>query len=559
MGGPSPPYADTFVNDLKTICAANRRLLRFGHVVTAESSGRFVSMVILTRSFRKRPGGLSVNSMEEVLVEVPALPTQPPRVWVTHSRFVGYPHVLQGCNICIYLDPNREWDPLAGASGFVRSLVTWFRSAIAAEFNASTALFHPVGGVIHETPGTPMVVCRQEMILASSVSVVSLERRSAERLDLSIGSGLSVLHVPALLIRIARPLFFGAGSSFGEVLHKVGWGTQREILMRLNLLRHHRSRPKYLYFVLAVAHQEVATYHLLAGRISVNLFNRIPQEHIPIEWCSFSDERPSISRRRDGERPMHSFYEKSVLIVGIGGIGSWIAEFVTRASPKRIFIADYGTVRGGLIVRQNYVDRDVGKKKALALAQRLQSISDASSVEYIADGPEVDLLKEFANDKNSVIIDATANVAFGRVLDSVLVDSNRQGMVAQVVTDTGSGCMGMLVVLAPHSDETILSLDNQAGKIVLSDGNMESYHTFWSPFQDAEIVPTRGCSLPTFHGSAADMAAVAAEHSNLIAQHIGSSISAVHLFALSHSNVSRKHVVYSSESLSRTAGTRKVS
>jgi hypothetical protein len=58
-----------------------------------------------------------------------------------------------------------------------------------------------------------------------------------------------------------------------------------------------------------------------------------------------------------------------------------------------------------------------------------------------------------------------------------------------------------------------------------------------------ELVPTRGCSVPTFHGSAADMAAVAASLTSLLGSHVSATVpvSGTHLIALPHSPVGPFH------------------
>ena len=65
-------------------------------------------------------------------------------------------------------------------------------------------------------------------------------------------------------------------------------------------------------------------------------------------------------------------------------------------------------------------------------------------------------------------------------------------------------------------------MDNLAGKLVKAHATLEPYRVFWErPLSEDEFVPTRGCSVPTFHGSAADLAGVAAALLNLIALHLG--------------------------------------
>ena len=96
-----------------------------------------------------------------------------------------------------------------------------------------------------------------------------------------------------------------------------------------------------------------------------------------------------------------------------------------------------------------------------------------------------------------------------------------------------------MTVSDPTNPKGPNAIDQRAGDIVTAAGDLEPFHTFWkdvSP-QD-ELIPTRGCSIPTFHGSAADLAAVAASLTSMLGTHIASTepVSGTHLVALPHSH-----------------------
>lgn len=71
-----------------------------------------------------------------------------------------------------------------------------------------------------------------------------------------------------------------------------------------------------------------------------------------------------------------------------------MAEFLVRAGATGIVLRDTGSVTGGLLVRQNYVEEDVGLSKATQLAIRLGAIADdlnvvaepSSALEVLAGG-----------------------------------------------------------------------------------------------------------------------------------------------------------------------------
>ena len=80
---------------------------------------------------------------------------------------------------------------------------------------------------------------------------------------------------------------------------------------------------------------------------------------------------------------------------------------------------------------------------------------------------------------------------------------------------------------------------------MLADGGLELYHPLWQAAADGdELIPTRGCSVPTFHGSAADLAAVAATLVSLIGVHLQQAeavTSGTHLIALPHAATGPRH------------------
>jgi hypothetical protein len=48
-------------------------------------------------------------------------PWAPPRASVVHDRWIGFPHVLQGERLCLFLHLDAEWDPTAGRALFLIS------------------------------------------------------------------------------------------------------------------------------------------------------------------------------------------------------------------------------------------------------------------------------------------------------------------------------------------------------------------------------------------------------------------------------------------------------
>lgn len=515
------------------------------------------------------PNGLQLQDWEEYVVGVGRSPFAPPRVEVEHTRFAGHPHVLQGQRLCIYLDPSREWDPAAGAGSFLNRLWDWLADAAAGRFDASTAMYHAVGGVLHHADGTPTIVIR-ESGPAGKLQRAYLIFRTAHRMDLTYTAPDNA--APQLpVIRLATDLPFGASSTLATLLaflddpyldrrqgrapHVAPQSPGLLTALAASASRNLPGSPQY--FVLAVPHPAGGPPHLLAGRlppVSADALRQLVAAHgvaliinpasvnpnIPIEWCAMSDERPEVTTRRDDRRPMNSFQGLTVHIWGCGGLGSWIAEFIARAGAAHITVCDPGTITGGLLVRQDYIEADVGDFKATALARRLRAISDHLVVEAV-DGP-LPSDPAAAMAAADLVIDATVSVAIGQCLDVLAATPGRKAVLAQVATDARSGTLGVLSISAPTGALTLTQIDHHAGAIVTGDATLELYHPLWEePLPGQELIPTRGCSVPTFHGSAADLAAIAASLVTLLAMHLATPTTGTHLVSLPHADAGPRH------------------
>lgn len=311
-------------------------------------------------------------------------------------------------------------------------------------------------------------------------------------------------------------------------------------------------------FMLAVPHPSGGAAHLLAGHISgadadvlreiSDSARSIGREPMPrdipdgleVLWAHVSDERPTLNTRRDHARPTARYVGKSVVVLGVGGLGSWIAEFVARAGVTKLILCDPGMVTGGLLVRQAYEDGDVGGSKAERLAERLQRIAPLLRVKIM---PVIE--EEWLHDalrEVDVVIDATVSKTVARAISDGATSTEKRAVVAQVAVDARSGSLGMLMIYGRQLRSDAVEFDQAVGAAVLENPMLEPYGVFWlDPEADDEFVPTRGCSIPTFHGSAADMAGVASTMTTLIASHLGDDASGTHLFALPHTGVIPAH------------------
>ncbi len=426
---------------------------------TVNDTHAFVTIRLPTKDLPLGPGGLLLRDHEDFIIGIGQSQQIPPQVEVDHQRFAGHPHVLQAHRLCIYLDPAREWDPLGGIPGFLERLWAWLSDAAAGRFNAATAMYHAVGGVLHLTVGTPTIVIR-EPVPAKPFQHTRLLSRSAHKLDMTFATDTpTALVAPVLTLSSALPL--GAGLTLTQLLQLMdhagcggpsgqtglGPAPARAVLTSLATSASRNAYGTHQYFTLAVPHPAGGPAHLLAGRLPIAASDQMRQlartrtltldpdparlnMNIPIEWCRVSDERPEVTTRRDAQRPVNAFHGKAVLVWGCGGIGSWAAEFITRAGAANIRVCDEAIVTGGLLVRQDYVEADIGNEKARALAARIRAISDSANVSTVTSKSPSDL--EDAITCADVIIDATVSIAVGQALSAVAATERPHAVLAQL-------------------------------------------------------------------------------------------------------------------------------
>ncbi|MGA5515911.1 ThiF family adenylyltransferase [Streptomyces pseudogriseolus] len=562
---PSPSQR-RLLEELTALAAAHEPDLRITGRPRTDTDGLVtIPISVCTGGTLRAPGGLQLKESEDFLLTLPATPMMPPQVRTPHTRFAGTPHILQGDRLCLYLDPAREWDPAAGITPVINRLWQWLSDAAAGRFDPATALYHPVGGVLHYTPGTPTVVVREPVSHRSAMAW--LTQRTTDRLDLTSAPADSNSHRTPILPVDALPL--GAGSTLAELLTLTHPATAHApqpadapppaLLTALAASALRNPEGAAQHFVLAVRHPATpaASPFLLAGRLppqagdtlrrlarraTPSRLGSLPEDlaHASIAWCYLSDERAEVTTRRDTLRPVRAFQDCHIHIWGCGGIGSWAAEMVARAGASHLTLCDPGRVTGGLLVRQNYTEHHIGMTKATALASHLRTIRDDIRIDIATPPPDPALLP--AADQADLIIDATVSITAGRFLDLLAQQPHRKAVLAQLATDSLTASLGILTIAAPGTHTPLSIIDHTAGGHVLSAPNLEAYHALWAePAPDDELRPTRGCSTPTFHGSAADLMATTATLITLLGIQMRHPVSGTHLCAQPHTGTAPAH------------------
>ena len=520
----------------------------------ADLASLAVNVTLSTRSVDTPPASTLLADQEEVTIVVgPRYPEKPPAVLVCHDRFVDIVHVLYGNELCIYLDEDREWHPSGGMADVLEQTWRFFDDAANDRFDASTALFHPIGGLNPVTAGAPTAVVRQfPGVPGKPLSLGSATPRTGRRID--IGPPAPDAPRPTLrVVTVSVPdrMPYGPGRTVGELrgrLEVTGGPRWDTIAGALGRTLAANGPDDLLYIALAVArHPSLpdSGWHLCVGRIAIppNSWNPVansPEEvtlaigyDTPIEWCNMSDQRPEHATRRDDTRPVTALRDRIVELWGCGGLGSWLGEYLIRAGVTHLTLRDNRVIQGDLLVRQNFTEEDVGFPKATQLKARLDTIADLARV----DAKPGSAVHTGALPDCDLIIDATVSESVGAFLHTSMTDAPTTGpVVASVATDAQSATLGLVVIGSGSASPT--HIQAELSQVVLAQGELEPFHRFWTDPSPGDLVlPMPGCSTPTFHGSASDAAGLAATMLNLIAGHLDADTVGMHLINMPHSGI----------------------
>ena len=513
-----------------------------------------VNVSLSTRTIDAPPASTLLVDQEDVTIVVgPLFPAKPPTVHVRHDRFVDIVHVLDGEELCIYLDEDREWHPSGGMRDVLEQTWKFLDDAANDRFDAATALFHPIGGRNPVTRGAPTAVVRQfPGVPGKPLSLGSATPRTARRID--IGPPAKNAVRPALrvlTISVPNRMPYGPGHTVGQLraaIETAGGPPWDAIVGAFGRTRAANGPDGLLYVVLAVARQPSLPepgWHLCVGRIAIRSDSSNPAalfpeqatlaigHETPIEWCNMSDQRPEHATRRDDTRPVTALRGRTVELWGCGGLGSWLGEFLIRAGVGHLTLRDHGVIQGDLLVRQNFTEADVGSVKATQLKTRLDAIADVAQI----DAKPGSALAVGAIPDCDFIIDATVSESVGAFLHSAMAGApTSRPIVASVATDAQSATLGLVVIGSGSVSPT--HVQAELSQAVLAQGDLEPFHRFWTDPNPGDLVlPMPGCSTPTFHGSAADAAGLAATMLNLIAGHINAQTVGMHLINMPHSGI----------------------
>ncbi len=136
-----------------------------------------------------------------------------------------------------------------------------------------------------------------------------------------------------------------------------------------------------------------------------------------------------------GERALAAFVEARVVVVGIGGVGSWTVEALARSGIGCIRMVDLDEICLTNVNRQLHaMDGQIGRQKTAAMADRVRAINPACELEVIEGFFTERSVDEVLGGGISGVIDAIDSMKHKALL---LAECKRRGL--PVVTCGGAG------------------------------------------------------------------------------------------------------------------------
>lgn len=148
----------------------------------------------------------------------------------------------------------------------------------------------------------------------------------------------------------------------------------------------------------------------------------------------YQSERYSRQLLVDGFSEVHQqvLCEASVLVIGAGGLGAPVLQYLNAAGVGKIAVVDKDTVQLSNLQRQViYSEADLGKGKAMQAAVYLKERNQESDIIYFAIAWNMETALKLAPDYD-VLVDCSDNLTCRLVTDQIAIELNKPWVYAAV-------------------------------------------------------------------------------------------------------------------------------
>ena len=213
----------------------------------------------------------------------------------------------------------------------------------------------------------------------------------------------------------------------------------------------------------------------------------------PVESNYVLHRRFDRMGRLVGDTAMEKLFRSHVMVIGLGGVGSWAAEALARSGVGRITLVDFDEICITNTNRQLHaVQGMVGKKKSEAMAERLRKINPQAQVEAVP---------MFYNEENSETIFSKEPEFILDAIDNLTAKCHLLSQCLKrkvpVITSAGSGARmdPTQVKIVDLAQTTVDPMAHQVRKILRQKYDFPEEKFFGLPCVFSEEVPSDPMTL----------------------------------------------------------------
>ena len=167
---------------------------------------------------------------------------------------------------------------------------------------------------------------------------------------------------------------------------------------------------------------------------------------------------------QDGQKKLSN---SSILIIGVGGLGSAASLYLTVSGIRELTLVDFDSVDESNLSRQILFQKeDIGMNKAIVAKRKLEAFNQDTLINAIEKRLNEDELREFINDSN-LVIDATDNLESRLMINQITYEQRKplcigaairyEGHLITILNqDKNESCLNCLYTLG---DESLLDCD----------------------------------------------------------------------------------------------------
>ena len=141
-----------------------------------------------------------------------------------------------------------------------------------------------------------------------------------------------------------------------------------------------------------------------------------------------------------GEDSTGILNSSKVVIIGLGGLGSGVAQILSRMGVGNIVLIDKDDVQEHNLSRQQlYITEDIGRSKVEAAQSHINEINPEVEVSIIKDFATMDILEGIKD--ISCVVDCTDRHSSRRVIDSFCLNNDLPWVHGAAIREQGVVCV----------------------------------------------------------------------------------------------------------------------